>query len=74
MPPGFKILFEMKDKLYPDVTVNNGFLRQVMDGDDDLFLIYYPLFGKELSSNQNLLIVLAVGQKHAGTLAQLGDD
>ena len=76
MPPGFKILFQMKEKFYPDVTVENGLFRQVLDG-DDVCAVYDTLYGKEFSasaSSQNILGFLAVGPKHAGELSQLDED
>jgi len=73
MPPGFRILFEMKDKFYPDATVDNGICGQIMDG-DEVCAIYDPLYGKDLPSDgQNVLAFVAIGNKYAD-LGELNDE
>lgn len=74
MPPGFRIFFEMKEKFYPDVTINNGLLRQIFMDGDDVSLMYDALLGKELDSTKHILGFVAIGSKHAGEFEQLHED
>jgi monoamine oxidase len=73
MPPGFRILFEMKEKFYPDLTSAATFCDQLCR-QDELTFIYDPLLGKELSGKQHILAYVAIGETEAGTLGRLSDD
>lgn len=66
MCSGFRILFEMSEKFYPDVTVDNGMMTQLFNL-DDLAIFYDPLLGKDgLSGTQHIMAFVAVGEKATG--------
>lgn len=83
MPPGCRILFRMKEKFYPDVTVPYSLWEMLWNG-NDLMWIYDAFYGKDLESNSNnndnqgeehVLAFVVVGNKHAQLLGGLqGDD
>ena len=73
MPPGFRILFEMKENFYPDATLTDGIFKLLQIAIGDITLIYDPLYGKDLSSSQNILAYVAVGHKNAGEMSKLED-
>lgn len=73
MPPGLRVLFEMKEKFYPDLT-SDGRLCGLLCDPDDLTFVYDPLLGKELSGKQNMLAFVAVGPNSAGEIGMLGDE
>eukprot|EP00586_Coscinodiscus_wailesii_P019628 CAMPEP_0172509400 /NCGR_PEP_ID=MMETSP1066-20121228/220010_1 /TAXON_ID=671091 /ORGANISM="Coscinodiscus wailesii, Strain CCMP2513" /LENGTH=173 /DNA_ID=CAMNT_0013287857 /DNA_START=15 /DNA_END=536 /DNA_ORIENTATION=- len=64
----------MKEKFYPDLTLDNGFFRQILSDGEDLCVVYDALFGKELDSKTNILGFVAIGSKHAGEFGQLHND
>jgi monoamine oxidase len=73
-PAGMRILFEMKEKFYPDLTSYGGFTKLLFNPDDLLF-VYDPLFGKDqLSGKQHILAFVAVGNKFGGELGKLEDE
>eukprot|EP00928_Gymnodinium_smaydae_P062216 TRINITY_DN46128_c0_g1_i1.p1 TRINITY_DN46128_c0_g1~~TRINITY_DN46128_c0_g1_i1.p1 ORF type:complete len:386 (+),score=59.47 TRINITY_DN46128_c0_g1_i1:42-1199(+) len=73
MPGGFRILFQMKEKFYPDLTADSSRWELIRDH-DNLFFIYDALLGKELSGAQNVLAYVAVGDKYVGELGKQGDE
>ncbi len=75
MPAGMKIIFEMKEKFYPDETLDNTFLGALRDG-NDLCAMYDALYEKDLSLNpgKNMMCFIAVGQRQAGELAKLPEE
>lgn len=73
MPPGLRVLFEMKEKFYPDMTSDSA-LWQMFANSDEMTFIYDALLGKELAGSQNVLAFVAIGNKHAGDLGQLDDE
>mmetsp|Transcript_24561 Transcript_24561/g.36038 ORF Transcript_24561/g.36038 Transcript_24561/m.36038 type:complete len:409 (-) Transcript_24561:108-1334(-) len=79
MPPGCRILFDMKSNFYPDLTVPHGLLSTVWNL-GDLTCIYDALYGKDqLSSSsgkaQNILAFVVIGHKNAEALGRLqGED
>ena len=74
MPPGFRILFRMKERFYPDLTVDGTMLEQLRDS-DDLAMIYDPLLGKDhLPADRHVLAFVAIGHKSAGVLGALDDE
>jgi hypothetical protein len=48
MPPGFLVVFEMKEILFPDLTSMNGFVEQ-MWGMSNFTFVYDALYGKDVS-------------------------
>lgn len=73
-PAGMRILYEMKEKFYPDVTSSGGLTELLLDPDNVQFT-YDPLFGKDqLSGKQNILAFVAVGDKYGGELGKLEDE
>jgi monoamine oxidase len=73
MLPGFRVLFEMKEKFYPDVTADMG-MFELMRDHDQLCFAYDALYGKELSDKQNVLAVVAIGDKYCKDLKHLDDE
>lgn len=78
MPPGLRVFFEMKEKFYPDLTVNNTLWGQILDV-DDVCVVYDAVLGKELANEnsgtgKNILGFVAVGEKSAGELSQLANE
>ena len=69
MPPGFRILFHMKEKFYPDLTSANSVCSLLTDL-DDLCFVYDAALGKDDVGN-NVLAFVAVGNKNAGELSEL---
>jgi len=79
MPPGCRILFDMKDKFYSDLTFPNGILHTLWNvGGGDLTIIYDALYGKEESTDgkgQHILAFVVIGHKNAAPLGRLqGED
>ena len=70
MPPGFRILFHMKEKFYPDLTSANSMCSLLADL-DDLCFVYDAALGKDGVDNNNILAFVAVGNKNAGELSEL---
>mmetsp|Transcript_10283 Transcript_10283/g.15041 ORF Transcript_10283/g.15041 Transcript_10283/m.15041 type:complete len:423 (-) Transcript_10283:80-1348(-) len=75
--PGFRILFEMKEKFYPELTLdNNGIIEQLKDF-DDLTAVYDPLYGKDidpLASSKHILAYVAIGENKAGEMSRLNEE
>eukprot|EP00588_Corethron_pennatum_P014332 CAMPEP_0194277274 /NCGR_PEP_ID=MMETSP0169-20130528/9636_1 /TAXON_ID=218684 /ORGANISM="Corethron pennatum, Strain L29A3" /LENGTH=394 /DNA_ID=CAMNT_0039021201 /DNA_START=31 /DNA_END=1211 /DNA_ORIENTATION=+ len=83
MPPGFRILFEMKTKFYPDLKLGCGLVKMFLDEGEDLTIVYDALYGKELSTvtrslpnspEQNILAFVAIGNKNAGAMGHLDEE
>jgi len=72
MPPGVRVLMQMKQKFYKDVNYCGTIFDLVKNG-DDLAIIYDPLLGKGLD-NQHVCAFVAIGNKNAKELCQLTDD
>ena len=78
MPPGLRVYFEMKEKFYPDLTLNNTLWGQILDV-DDVCVVYDAVFGKELANEnsgtgKHILGFAAIGEKSAGQLSQLANE
>ena len=69
MPPGFRILFHMKEKFYPDLTSANSMCSLLTDL-DDLCFVYDAALGKD-GVDTNVLAFVAVGNKNAGEWSDL---
>uniref|UniRef100_A0A7S4ANM9 Amine oxidase domain-containing protein n=2 Tax=Pseudo-nitzschia australis TaxID=44445 RepID=A0A7S4ANM9_9STRA len=71
MPGGYRILFEMETKFYPDVTSYDTLWSGLWSGrlgQGDLTLVYDPLYGKTTTQTQNhhsVLAFVAIGPHHA---------
>mmetsp|Transcript_7705 Transcript_7705/g.22559 ORF Transcript_7705/g.22559 Transcript_7705/m.22559 type:complete len:481 (-) Transcript_7705:1492-2934(-) len=82
MPPGYRILFEVSSKFYPDVTSSEPFWSSLMNGrlaQGDIAFVYDPLYGKELPEqepplNCHVLAFVAIGPHHAKQSITLTDD
>ena len=72
MPPGVRVLMQMKQKFYKDLNYCGTILDLVKNG-DDLAIIYDPLLGKNLT-NQHVCAFVAIGNTNAKELCQLSDD
>jgi hypothetical protein len=78
MPHGLRVYFEIKEKFYPDITLNNTSWGRILD-DDDVCLVYDAVFGKELANEnsgtgKHILGFAAIGEKSAGQLSQLANE
>jgi monoamine oxidase len=73
MPAGVRILFEMKEKFYPDANALNGLLEMIWSG-GELTAVYDALYHKELANGQNIMAFIAIGNKLADELCELEDD
>lgn len=71
MPPGFRILFRMKERFYNDLTSLGTLFDLIKDG-DDLTFVYDPLLGKDIQ-NVNVIAYVAIGHKNAGSMSKLND-
>ena len=69
MPPGFRVLFHMKEKFYPDLTMDTSFCGALSDG-DDLAVFYDAALGKN-HIDSNILAFVAIGDKNAGKFSGL---
>ena len=74
MPPGFRILFQMKEKFYPDVTSANSFWNTIVNDGYEVCAMYDALYKKDLSNSQNVLAYVAIGEVNAGEMSKLSDD
>jgi len=72
MPPGFRVLFRMKERFYNDLTSLGTMFDLVKDA-DDLTFVYDPLLGKDVQS-LNVIAYVAIGHKNAGAMSQLSDE
>jgi len=70
--PGFRVIFEMKEKFYPDLTGES--LWQLAKDHDQVCFAYDALYGKELSNNQNVLCFVAIGEKCCKDMDNLDDE
>ena len=75
MPPGFRILFRMKGRFYPDLTMGTSFCAAICgDSDDDLTMVYDPLIGKDhVPSDTHVVCLVAIGDRNAGEMGELPD-
>ncbi|CAK0864280.1 unnamed protein product [Prorocentrum cordatum] len=73
MLPGFRVLLAMKEKFYPDVTIDGGRF-DLLKNQDQVCAVYDALYGKELSDKQNVLAVVAIGDKYCKDLIHLDDE
>lgn len=74
MPPGVRVLFQMKQKFYKDVNYCGSLWDAIKNG-DDMAAIYDPLFGKGLEQKDvHVCAFVAIGNKNAGDLCKLADD
>lgn len=68
MPPGYRVLFEMNSKFYPDLTSYEAFWPAVWSGrlmEGDISLFYDPLYGKENPNGHFVIAYVAVGDHNA---------
>jgi len=72
MPPGFRILFQMKERFYNDLRLPGTIVDLLKDG-NDLNTIYDPLLGKGIE-NIHVIAFVAIGPKNAGEMSQLADE
>lgn len=72
MPPGFRILFQMKEQFYNDLR-SPGTLMDLLKDGDDVKLVYDPLLGKGIE-NLHVIAFVAIGPKNAGEMSQLADE
>lgn len=73
MPPGYRILFEMNSKFYPDLTSYEAFWPAVWSGrmmEGDISLFYDPLYGKENPNGHSVIAYVAVGDHNAALSLQ----
>ena len=70
MPPGFRILFHMKEKFYNELTLSSSFCNLLSDP-NDLALIYDAALGKN-HIDSNVLAFVAIGNKNAGQFSGQG--
>lgn len=73
MPPGFRILFQMKEKFYPDLTFANPLWDTIVNDGYEVCAIYDALYKKDTNS-QNVLAYVAIGEVNAGEMSKLSDD
>ena len=71
MPPGFRILFHMKENFYNEVTLWSSFCNLLSDP-NDVALIYDAALGKSHIDN-NVLAFVAIGNKNAGQFSDQGN-
>ena len=64
MPPGFRILFHMKENFYNELTLSSSFCNLLSDP-NDVALIYDAALGKS-HIDSNVLAFVAIGNKNAG--------
>eukprot|EP00536_Pseudo-nitzschia_multiseries_P014580 jgi/Psemu1/327590/estExt_fgenesh1_pg.C_7270007 len=79
MPPGYRILFEMSSKFYPDLMSSEPMWSSLTSGrlvKGDISFVYDPLLGKELSqpNDCHVLAYVAVGPHHAKESIHYTDD
>lgn len=70
MPPGFRILFHMKEKFCPDLMSLHSFCNLLSDP-NDVALIYDAALGKT-HVDSNVLAFVAIGNQNAGQFGELG--
>jgi len=63
MPPGLRVLFQMKEKFYPDLTSANS-LFTLLCNPNEMTIAYDATLGKD--REENILAVVAIGNEHAG--------
>ncbi len=63
MPPGLRVLLQMREKFYPDLTSAHS-LFNLLCNPNEVTFAYDATLGK--GSEENILAVVAIGNKHAG--------
>lgn len=72
MPPSFRILFQMKERFYNDLT-SLGTMMNMVRNADDLTFVYDPLLGKDIK-NLHVIAYVAIGRENSGEMSQLSDE